>query len=75
MQRRSFLKLAGAVPALAAAQSGRTEVSIRGDEFFISGKPTYAGRTYRGMRIEGLLMNVRAVQATFDDLNPATRSK
>ena len=75
MQRRSFLKLAGAVPALAAAQNGRTEVSIRGDEFFISGKPTYAGRTWRGMRIEGLLMNVRAVQATFDDLNPATRSK
>ena len=75
MQRRSFLKLAGAVPALAEAQSGRTEVSIRGDEFLINGKPTYAGRTYKGMRIEGLLMNVRAVQATFDDLNPATRSK
>jgi len=75
MLRRSFLKFAGAVPALAAAQNGRTEVSIRGDEFFISGKPTYAGRTCRGMRIEGLLMNVRAVQATFDDLNPATRSK
>jgi hypothetical protein len=75
MQRRSFLKLAGAVPALAAAQSGRTEVSIRGDQFLINGKPTYAGRIYKGMKIEGLLMNVRAVQATFDDMNPATRSK
>lgn len=75
MQRRSFLKLAGAVPALAAAQSERTEVSIRGNQFFLNGKPTYARRTYKGMKIEGLLMNVRAVQATFDDLNSATRSK
>jgi hypothetical protein len=75
MRRRSFLKLAGALPVLAAAQSGRTEVSIRGDQFLINGKPTYAGRTYKGMKIEGLLMNVRAVQATFDDMNPATRSK
>src|SRR5215475_10470218 len=75
MQRRSLLKLAGALPVLASAQKGGTEVSIRGNQFFINGKPTYAGRTYKGMKIEGLLMNVRAVQATFDDLNPATRSK
>lgn len=75
MQRRSFLKLAGTLPALATAQKGGTEVSIRGNQFFINGKPTYAGRTYKDMKIEGLLMNVRAVQATFDDLNPATRSK
>ena len=27
------------------------------------------------MKIEGLLMNVRAVQATFDDANPETRTK
>src|SRR5262245_60744962 len=75
MQRRSFLKLAAAVPSLAAAQGGRTEVLIRADQFLINGKPTYAGRTYKGMKIEGLLMNVRAVQAAFDDLNPTTRSK
>jgi hypothetical protein len=75
MRRRSFLKLVGAVPALAAVQSGRTEVSIREDKFFINGKPTYPGRSYKGMKIEGLLMNVRAVQATFDDLNPITRAK
>src|SRR5580765_2550173 len=76
MQRRSFLKMAGAVPALAgAATTPRTEVSIRGEQFLINGKPTYAGRTYKGMKIEGLLMNVRAVQAIFDDLNPETRSK
>ena len=72
MQRRTFLSLATAGPALARA---RTEVSIRGDQFLLNGKPTYAGRSYRGMKVEGLLMNVRAVQACFDDLNPATRSR
>jgi hypothetical protein len=66
--------MAGAVPLLRAA-ARRTEVSIHGDQFFINGKPTYPGRTWQGMRIEGLLMNVRAVQATFDDRNPETRSK
>ncbi len=76
MQRRSFLRIAGAVPALAAASpASRTEITIRGEQFLINGKPTYAGRAYKGMKIEGLLMNVRAVQAIFDDLNPETRSK
>jgi hypothetical protein len=76
MQRRTFLKLAGTVPALAAAApDSRTEVSIRADRFYINGKPTYAGRSYKDRKIEGLLMNVRAVQAIFDDLNPETRSR
>ncbi len=79
MERRNFLTLAGLAPALApalrAAPRKRTRVSIRGEQFLIDGKPTYAGRTYRGIRIEGLLMNVRAVQATFDDLNPETRAR
>jgi hypothetical protein len=76
MNRRTFLTLAGALPAVgAAAPSGRTEVSIRAEQFYIDGKPTYAGRSYKGMKIEGLLMNVRAVQATFDDLNPETRTR
>ncbi|RPH82261.1 MAG: hypothetical protein EHM77_03485 [Planctomycetaceae bacterium] len=34
--------------------------------------PTYAGRSWRGKKIEGLLMNSRMVQAIFDDLNPQT---
>jgi len=51
MQRRSFLKLAGALPACAASQSARTEVSIRGDQFFLNGQPTYPGRAYKGMKI------------------------
>jgi hypothetical protein len=64
-----------AAPALLPAATGKTEVSIRGDQFLIDGKPTYAGRTYRGMKIEGLLMNSRVVQGIFDDLNPETRQR
>jgi hypothetical protein len=76
MHRRTFLKFACAAPPLAVmGQTSRTEVSIQGEQFLINGKPTYAGRQYRGKKIEGLLMNVRAVQATFDDLNPATRPR
>jgi len=75
MNRRSLLQLAAA-PLVAFAQGRRrTQVSIQADRFLINGKPTYPGRTYSGMKIEGLLMNVRAVQATFDDLNPETRGK
>ena len=76
MDRRTFLTLSAAAPVLAGAASpGRTEVAIRGEQFLLNGLPTYAGRTYNGLKIEGLLMNVRAVQACFDDLNPATRIK
>ena len=42
---------------------GQTVLGIDGSRFTINGAPTYAGRTYRGWPIEGLLMNVRAVQA------------
>ena len=52
----------------------KTSVSIVGEDIYINGLPTYAGRSYREWRIEGLLLNARMVQATFDDLNPATRS-
>ncbi len=50
-----------------------TIVSIDGPAFALNGRPTYPGRTYRGMKIEGLLMNARLVQGVFDDLNPPTR--
>ena len=55
--------------------AGKTEVSIREDGFLINGAPTYEGREYRGWRIEGLLLNSRMVQATFDDLNAETRRR
>jgi len=52
-----------------------TWVAIEGDRFLIDGEPTYKGRTFRGYRIDGLLLNSRMVQATFDDANPGTRSR
>jgi hypothetical protein len=52
-----------------------TRLEIRGEDFWIDGRPTYAGRDWHGHRVEGLLLNARMVQATFDDLNPATVSR
>ena len=49
-----------------------TTVSISGTEFLIDGQPTYPGRTFEGKALQGMLFNVRAVQATFDDANPKT---
>jgi hypothetical protein len=51
---------------------GKTQVAIDGKRFLINGRPTYEGREWRGHSIEGLLMNARMVQATFDDENPLT---
>ena len=62
-------------PGDAAMIRRKTDVQIRGDAFHINGQPTYRGRTWRGMRIEGLLMNSRMVQGIFDDLNAETRSR
>ncbi len=53
----------------------RTTVSITGEDFRINGQLTYAGRQWRGHRIEGLLLNSRMVQGIFDDLNPDTASR
>ncbi len=62
----------GLVLACAAQAQPRTQVTIQGDQFFLNGRPTYEGRTWKGKKIEGLLMNSRMVQGVFDDLNPAT---
>ncbi len=67
----SILLLASAAAVAGAAQRS-TEVSIHGDAFYINGKPTYAGREWKGKKIEGLLINARLVQGIFDDLNPQT---
>ncbi len=55
-----------------AQMPAKTKLTIVGDDFHINGQPTYAGREWKGHRIEGLLMNSRMVQAVFDDLNPET---
>jgi hypothetical protein len=78
MHRRAVLKVlsAAALAGLPAYAAGRkTTAAIDGDRFLINGQPTYAGRTWRDMRIEGLLMNARMVQGIFDDLNPTTRGR
>jgi len=54
---------------------GETVVGIQGDAFTLNGRPTYEGRYFQGHKIEGLLLNARMVQATFDDANPETRSR
>ena len=69
--------LLSAASGLRAAEPGKaparkTLVSIVGEEFHINGKPTYAGRSWNGHNVQGLLMNSRMVQAVFDDKNPAT---
>src|SRR5688572_2742185 len=76
MNRRTPLKTlpAALLAGVPVAAARRTELSIDSDRFFINGRPTYEGRTWRGMKIEGLLMNSRMVQGTFDDLNTETRS-
>jgi hypothetical protein len=52
-----------------------TDVTIKGDQFYINGKPTYPSRTWNGNKIEGLLLNSRMVQGIFDDLNPDTAKR
>jgi hypothetical protein len=47
----------------------QTTVTINENQFFINGKPTYKGQTWKGNKIEGLLINSRMVQGIFDDLN------
>jgi len=67
--------LAFAVVAQQTGAARKTVVSIQGREFLINGRPTYEGRTYDGMRVQGLLFNSRMVQGIFDDRNSETRSR
>jgi hypothetical protein len=46
-----------------------TSVEIDGEKFLLNGQPTCPDRDFEGHPIEGLLPNVRAVQATFHDEN------
>ena len=50
-----------------------TKLSIEEDRFKINEHYTYIGRAFEGKPVEGLLFNLRAVQAIFDDENSGTR--
>lgn len=67
--------LTAALTVLPALCAPRTEVFIKGNQFYINGKPTYQGRTWNGHKIEGLLMNSRMVQGIYDDANPETAKR
>jgi hypothetical protein len=71
--RRALLKNLVALPLL--AQKKQTSLTIEGDAFRLNGQPTYKGRTWRGHKIEGLLMNSRMVQGIYDDENPETAAR
>ncbi len=49
-----------------------TVIEIKGDQFYVNGKPTYENIRWNDIKIEGLLLNSRMVQGIFDDLNPET---
>src|SRR5262245_32331663 len=53
----------------------KTTVSIEGGDFLLNGRLTYAGRSFDGMLVQGLLFNSRMVQGIFDDRNPDTRAR
>jgi len=71
LTRRSLLATAVTLP-LAQARRGDTTIAIDRDAFLINGAPTYKGRSFEGMKIEGLLLNTRMVQGIYDDENPET---
>jgi hypothetical protein len=56
-------------------QKRHTIVSIAGSSFLVNDQLTLLGRTLDGVSLEGLLLNARFVQATFDDLNLETRGR
>ena len=64
---RCLLALAVALPLLPAP---KTVVSIKGDQFYINGKPTYQGRTWNGHKIEG-----RMIEASDTNLSLSRSSK
>lgn len=59
---------AGAAAAEERPFAALTEVSIKESAWHLNGKITYPGA-----RAEGLLLNARMANATFEDTNPATR--
>jgi hypothetical protein len=75
MRMRAFVSAMLMLFPVALSAAPHTEVAIRGEDFLINGRITYAGGRWEGRSIEGLLFNSRMVQGVFDDLNPATRDR
>jgi len=75
--RNLWLVVAAAIAFVPQPQRAAraTVVTIDGREFRVNGQPTYAGRSYDGATVQGLLFNSRMVQGIFDDRNLATRSR
>src|ERR1022692_3582025 len=71
-----FTRILMIVPLLlpfgSAQTVGSTVVGIRGSQFTINGQPSYtpaSGFPSANLNMAGTLLNVRAVQAIFDDAN------
>ena len=57
------------------SRKATTSISIKGDNFYVNGKPTLEGVVWNGIKMEGLLPNSRMVQGIFDDMNPETAAR
>jgi hypothetical protein len=79
MHIRTFLMLLLLLPIAEAQSQSQTLVGIRGPQFTLNGQPTYtslSGFPSADPNLAGSLLNVRAVQAIFDDANyPADGSR
>ncbi len=67
--KKILISLTLIIASCATVSAQQTEVSIKGDAFYINGRPTYEGRYWNDHKIEGLLMNSRMVQGVFDDIS------
>ncbi|MFI3263516.1 MAG: glycoside hydrolase family 43 protein [Rikenellaceae bacterium] len=67
MYKKIFLSLVIFTSSFVSVFAHNTEVTIKGDAFYINGRPTYEGRYWNGHKVEGLLMNSRMVQGLFDN--------
>ncbi len=74
MNKRLSIFLALIIASTSALFAQKTEVTIKGDAFYINGRPTYEGRYWNDNKIEGLLMNSRMVQGVFDDITGSTEA-
>ena len=52
--------------------TAKTIIEIKGNQFLINGNLTYKGRYWKGVKVEGLLLNARLAQGVFDNLKPET---